>query len=215
MIRYLQIFRFIPVEEHFDHVPQMKIMKIRHILSLLGAAFVFCACIPSLNPFYTPKDIVTDARLVHTWKNSGDGETVWQFEKTETNTYTLHVTEKGEKKGELTAVLFKIDKDYFLDVIPNNCDFSSSQADIIGASMFPGHLLIHVSQFEPTLKTALMDFDWLANTLEKNPKLIETHKEGKGIVLTASTSKLQKFVRNHMKELFPKEEEWKTPSAGK
>ncbi len=39
---------------------------------LAGALVLFCSCIPSVNPFYTDKDIIFDNRLLGEWleKNS-------------------------------------------------------------------------------------------------------------------------------------------------
>jgi hypothetical protein len=70
--------------------------------------------------------------------------------------------------------------------------------------MFPGHLLIHVPQIEPTLKLAPFNFDWLEKFLENNPKALEHHQEGDRIILTADTSALQNFVLQHLgtNELF-------------
>ena len=66
--------------------------------------------------------------------------------------------------------------------------------------MFPGHLLVRVSQLEPELKLAFFDFDWLQKYLEKNPKALAHHQEGDRIVLTAGTRDLQKFVLKHLGE---------------
>jgi len=70
--------------------------------------------------------------------------------------------------------------------------------------MFPGHLLVHVPQIEPTLKLEFFDYDWLAKYLDKNPSALEHHREGERIVLTADTRALQKFVLKHLgkNELF-------------
>lgn len=202
-----------------QRMSQCIIMKIQHVIPLVGATVLFCACIPSLNPFYTQKDVVTEPRLVREWKNAKDPQTTWNFETNGKGAYTLHETDKDQKAGEFTAVLFKIDKDYFLDVIPNKCDYATNQSDLVSMAMFPGHLLFRVLQFEPTLKTSFFDFDWLSKTLKDNPKLVEHHLEGESIILTAPTPKLQKFVRAHIKELFTKEDEWTSatnaPSASK
>jgi hypothetical protein len=64
--------------------------------------------------------------------------------------------------------------------------------------MIPGHLLVRVSQFEPTLHLALCDPDWLKKYLDQHPKAIAHHEEEGLIILTAETSDLQKFVRKHL-----------------
>ena len=58
-------------------------------------------------------------------------------------------------------------------------------------------------QFEPELKLAFFNFDWLGKFLEKNPKALAHHaedtkdKEGGRLILTAGTRDLQKFVLKH------------------
>jgi hypothetical protein len=183
-------------------------MKIKHILPWIGAAALFCACIPSLNPFYTEKDVIKDPRLVREWKNVSEPESTWTFETNSKGTYTLSETLKDNKSGRYTAVLFKIGNDTFLDLIPDKCDYATNQSDMVGASMFPGHLLLRISQMEPTLKTSFFDFDWFSKQLDQNPKLLETHTDDKRVLITASTADLQKFVSAHTRELFSKEDEW-------
>ncbi|HKI69688.1 MAG TPA: hypothetical protein VKA67_08870, partial [Verrucomicrobiae bacterium] len=152
--------------------------------------------------FYTEKDVVFDARLLGTWQEKGkpNDPEIWKFEKSGTNVYHLTVWEPKNKHGQFDAHLFKLKKYYFLDIIPTDCDYSPDQAELVAASMYPGHLLVRVSEFEPELKLAFFDFNWLQKYLEKNPKALAHHTEDKRIVLTASTRELQKFVLNHLVE---------------
>jgi len=180
-------------------------MKTQNLVAIAGAAALLCSCIPSVNPFYTAKDVVYDARLLGEWqekKDKPEEAEIWKFERSDTNAwYKLTVTEKEGKQGEFNAHLFKLQQEYFLDIIPADCKYATNQADLVAFSMFPGHLLVRVSQLEPELKLALFDFDWLAKYLEKNPKALAYHTEGKddkGIVLTAETRDLQKFVLKHL-----------------
>ena len=84
-------------------------MKKRNLIAIAGAVVLFSACIPSVNPFYTSKDVVFDARLLGEWQEKGksnedksDIGDVWKFEKADTNAYKLTVTEKEGKQGEFT-----------------------------------------------------------------------------------------------------------------
>lgn len=177
-------------------------MKIRNLIATVGAAALLCSCIPSVNPFYTARDVVFDPRLLGTWqeKNKTDNPEVWKFESATNKMYQLTVTEKGDKQGRFDAHLFKLKQVFFLDLIPSDCDYATNQADLVAASMFPGHLLVRVSQLEPDLKLAFFDFDWLQKYLEKNPKALACHQEGDRVVLTAGTRDLQKFVLKHLGE---------------
>lgn len=177
-------------------------MKTSKLIALAGLALCLPGCIPSVNPFYTDKDVVFDPRLVGTWQEQGKDQAsqTWRFEKAEDKAYKLAVTEEQGKQGGFDAHLFKLKQDYFLDLIPNNCDYATNQADLVAASMFPGHLLVRVSQIEPELKLALFDFDWLQQQLTNNPTALAHHREGDRFVLTASTRELQRFVLKHLAE---------------
>ena len=181
-------------------------MKKRNLIAVATAAVLVGACIPSVNPFYTDKDIVFDTRLVGEWQEKGkaDGPDVWKFEKSGDNGYKLTVTEKEGKEGKFDARLFKLKEECFLDLIPTGCNYATNQADLVAFSMFPGHLLVRVTQFEPVLKLSFFNFDWLQKFLDKNPKALAHHVEGKTenedghIILTAETRDLQKFVLKHL-----------------
>lgn len=183
-------------------------MKKMTLMFVAALAAVLTGCIPSVNPFYTEQDVSFDPRLVGLWQKSGEQET-WQFEKEGEKAYKLTLTDKDRRRGVLKARLFKQSDDLYLDVTPTDCEFASDQADIIGACMMPGHLLIRVAQVEPTLKLAFFDFDWLAKHLEKDPGALAHHAEEKRLLLTASTRELQQFVARHRAEgeLFQKPEE--------
>lgn len=184
-------------------------MKKTLLLFVAALAAVLTGCMPSVNPFYTDQDLVFDPRLVGTWQKSGEAET-WQFEKEGENAYKLTLIDKEGRRGLLKARLFKQRDELYLDLTPTECNFAADQAEIVGASMFPGHLLVRVAQIEPALKLAFSDFDWLAKLLEKEPAALAHHAEEKRLLLTASTRELQQFVARHRAEgeLFQKPDEF-------
>jgi hypothetical protein len=177
-------------------------MKRHSLLLLVGAVALLTACIPSVNPFYTAKDLVFDPRLVGEWrgKEEADEGEIWKFETDTNKTYQLIISEKEGKQGKFKAHLLKLKNEQFLDLIPTDCDYADKQAELVAFSMFPGHLLVRVVQLEPELKLAFFDFDWLQKHLEANPKSLAHHQEGERIVLTATTKELQKFVLKHLGE---------------
>lgn len=181
-------------------------MKTHNLIALTAAAVLLCSCIPSVNPFYTDQEVVFDARLLGEWqeKDKSDNPDVWEFESTTNKMYKLTITEKEGKRGRFNAHLFQYKQEYFLDLIPDDCHYATNQADLVAASMYPGHLLVRVPQIEPELKLAFFDFGWLGKFIEKNPKALAHHKEGDHIVLTAGTRDLQRFVLKHLDELFEK-----------
>jgi hypothetical protein len=189
----------------------MKPDQKRTAIALLAITLLLAACIPSINPFYTTKDLIFDSHLLGEWqeKDKPQEPEIWKFEQADGKGYKLQVTEKGGKQGQFSAHLFKLKEHYFLDLIPTDCEYATNQADLVAASMFPGHLLAHVPQIEPELKIAFTDFDWLAKQLTNNPSILTHRREGDGFLLTASTQELQKFVLKHLNEgeLFGKSSE--------
>ncbi|MCU0782612.1 MAG: hypothetical protein MUF81_00915 [Verrucomicrobia bacterium] len=178
-------------------------MKTRNLIIPVVTALLLSGCIPSVNPFYTKEDIVFDPRLLGEWqtKEPSDEPQLWKFEKGDDKAYKLTVTEKDSKRGEFNAHLFKLKQEFFLDLIPSNCEYATNQADLVAFAMYPGHLLVRVSQLEPGLKLAFFDFEWLKKHLEANPKTLAHQVEQKDrILLTASTRDLKRFVLKHIGE---------------
>lgn len=180
-------------------------MKKQNLIAFAACAILLAACIPSVNPFYTDKDVVLDPHLVGEWQEKGktNEPEVWKFELSTNNAYQLTVTEEG-KTGEFSAHLFQLKQEQFLDLIPTDCDYASNQAYLVAFSMFPGHLLMRVGQIEPELKLGVCNYDWLEKFLKENPAAIGHHIEDEHILLTAETGDLQKFVLQHLgtNELF-------------
>jgi hypothetical protein len=178
-------------------------MRKHVVIVMIAAAWVFSGCIPSLHPFFDEKDLVMEPGLTGEWQEKGSDEPeVWRFEPAEDRSYKLTTTDKENKQGDFTAHLFKLEQHYFLDLVPSDCSYAADQADLVAFAMFPGHLLLRVTQFEPELQIAGFDYEWLQEHLEANPKALAHHKEGDRIVLTAETRALQQFVLKHLNELF-------------
>jgi hypothetical protein len=185
----------------------MNLRNVKTLAVAAAAAVLVCSCIPSVNPFYTENDAVFDPRLVGEWREvtkESDQPQLWKFEKGDDQAYKLTVVEKGTKEGKFSAHLFKLKDDYFVDLIPTDCDYATNQADLVAACVFPGHLVAHVLQMAPNLKLAFFDFDWLGKFVKANPNAIAHHSEQDGLVLTANTRDLQKFILTHLgtNELF-------------
>jgi len=198
---------------NYDH---MNTRNLRNLIGVAATAVLLAACVPSVHPFYTEKDVVYDARLLGGWQSKGkeEDQQTWKFERSGEKAYKLLVTEKGNKHGEFDAHLFKLKDQLFLDLMPAKCEFAEGQADLVAASIFPGHLLMRVARVEPALQLALMDYDWLAKYLKDNPGSLAHQEEQERLLLTASTRELQGFVQQHLGpgELFQAPVEWERSS---
>lgn len=162
------------------------------------------ACIPSVNSFYTDKDVTFIPGLLGEWttKDTSNDKEHWTFDRGKNISYALTITDEDGKHGSFIATLFKLKDHQFLDLIPADCAYATDQTDLVAVSMFPGHLLLHIAQIEPDLKLAFCDYDWLRRHLEANPKALahlqDTNEER--ILLTAGTRNLQRFVLKHLRE---------------
>jgi len=175
-------------------------MKKRNIIVAATVALLVAACIPSINPFFTDKDVVFEKKLLGEWqeKDKADEPQIWKFEEGKDKAYKLTVTEKEGKRGEFEAHLFKLKQDYFLDIFAT--EIGTNVADLIKASVIPGHLLLRISQIDPELKLAMTDVDWLDKYLKEHPKALAHHRDDDRIFLTAETADLQSFVLKHLGE---------------
>ena len=178
-------------------------MKKRNLFAGLSVAVLLSACIPSVNPFYTAKDVAYDPRLVGTWVEPGKTNNSWRFEGDGTNRYTLTVTEENNKSAKFNAMLFKLKGQTYLDTIPDKVELGDDQPSMVEMSVIRGHLLMRVRELEPQLKLDFFDWDWLKKYLEEHPKALAHRGGGNGddpVVLTAAPRELQKFVLQHLKD---------------
>lgn len=185
------------------------------LLPIFAAAAFLSACVPSVNPFYTAKDVVTDPRLAGIWLEAKDNPAKWKFELAANNAYAVALTEDRDKSGKFEGYLFKLGLDFFLDLTPMECHFATNQATLTGAAMIPGHLLVRVQFAESKLNLAFCNPDWLKKFLEKNPAAISHRVVDGNIILTAETDALQRFVRQHLgeDELFGQGSDYAHPAA--
>ena len=166
-------------------------------LNLLAAfALALTGCVVmSVYPFYTPKDVVFEPKLLGKWQR--DTNVRWLFEKEGTNSYRLTETKSGDKDKVYFTTLFALGKDRFMDLIQ-----TKPEPDGI---YLPPHIILRVLEIGPTLKLAAMDYNWLEKLLEKEPSAIRHTRMGGGkeeddglIVLTVETKELQQFIRKHL-----------------
>jgi hypothetical protein len=185
------------------------------LLPLVAVAALIAACVPSVNPFYTDKDVITDPRLLGAWEESDktNNPETWMFEDAPSNAYTATYTENDGKTGKFEAHLFKIADTTFIDLTPAECNYATNQTFLINASMIPGHLLMRVKVSADKLTVATINPDWLQKFLEKNPNAIAHRIDHDAIFLTAETGALQKFILKHSgtNELFGEDGDYIRP----
>jgi len=174
----------------------------RIIVNLLGLTVVLLTgcIINSIYPFYTTKDVTFDPALLGAWASlaaTNEVKDTWLFEKIAVQTYKLTLTSSSET-NEFDTHLFTLAGERFLD------NLSRTRMDY----QTPHHFLLWIKSSGPRLELQLMDYEWLAKLLEKEPKTLrhvvvpkkgENTTEGGQLTLTAETAELQKFIRKHLK----------------
>ena len=184
-------------------------------LPLLAIIALVAACVPSVNPFYADKDVVTDPRLAGVWleDDAKDDPVGWRFEATTNNAYAVALNEGKGKAGSFEGHLFKLGKELFLDLTPTECNYATNQSGVVGMAMIPGHLLLRVQFTDKKLNLAFCNPDWIKKFLEKEPSAIAHRVVDGSVILTAETGALQKFVLKHLgkDELFSDGTDYRRP----
>lgn len=167
----------------------------RILLPLLAVAAILTACVPSLQPLYSPETIVFREELIGIWKEKPQDEESWTFTKGENNTYQLNIRDKDESSLHEVR-LVKLGEHLFLDLFPNGSALENSKlGEFYRASLVPAHLIIKV-KLGAKLELQLMQPEKLDDLLKAAPKtLAHTYIEKDRLVITASTPELQAFIK--------------------
>lgn len=163
----------------------------------MGAGLLLLAgcVVTSVYPYFTAKDVVVDELLVGKWADPDDAAEpgkYWQFARTNGQAYSL-VIHGGEEAQDYLVHLFKLKGRRFIDAEP------TARKD----DMIPPHYLLQVHRLDASgLTFSIMDYKWLEQLVERDPSAIEhlwvdrnavENNRGR-VILTADTSKLQKFI---------------------
>lgn len=175
-------------------------MKTVFPAAILLVAILLVGCVvTSVYPYYQAKQVTFDPALAGVWAKpdvTNAASSGWTFVATTNQTYLL-TTKDPSETNEFTAQLFTLKAERFIDCLSRNRIAYST----------PTHLLLRVHSISPELQVEILNFEWLAKLVEKNPKAIRhvivpndsgNTQDGGQLVLTADTAELQKFILNHL-----------------
>ena len=156
--------------------------------------------VTSVYPFYTAKEVQFDPALVGTWAEAGSTNAAndhWRFDRLNPQAYCL-TTVENNKTNRYETHRFRLRQHVFLDLWTTN-----RMAD-----QLPLHYLVKIEHTGSKLQVKVLNFDWLAKLLEKNPKalrhLLVPNEPGNTndnqLVLTADTRELQQFILKHIND---------------
>lgn len=173
-------------------------------------AVLLVACVPSLHPFYTDRDLVSDPTLFGRWQHGDNG---WAFAPGRDGALqvTLIQAQPGQRKeASFVGHLFQLGEHRFLDLEPDKLELAPGQSELVKAALIPGHLLIRVRSDGARRQLLWCNPDWLDKFLQANPRALAHRRSGETLALTATTPELQAFVLAHLGDgqLFGKESDW-------
>jgi hypothetical protein len=156
--------------------------------------------VTSVYPFFTAKDVMFDPALVGTWAEAGSTNAAndhWRFDRLNQQAYWL-TTVEGNKTNRYETHRFRLKQHVFLDLCTTN-----RMEDQLAL-----HYLVRIEQTSSMLQFKLLNFEWLAKLLEKNPKALRHilvpnepgNTNNNQLVLTADTPELQKFILKHIND---------------
>jgi hypothetical protein len=144
-----------------------------------------------LHQLYTDEDVFSDKALVGTWSEE-DSQEVWAFKEGAEKAYDLTYTSKGES-AEFEVHLIRLGKATFMDIYPK--EQNKIKNDMYLAHLVPAHTFSKID-----LKGDVLSISTFAPSSElyEDKELDIAHEDVEsGIVLTAPTDELQKYMRKH------------------
>ncbi len=181
-------------------------MRTKQLLAVAGLVLLMTGCtLRSLQPLYAEKDLIFDPQLLGMWVEEGDkSDDLVIFQKYEENAYTVRVGESPKLKGHL----MKLGGELFLDLTPAETD---------DAFNIPGHLFVKIQVNGDTLRTSLIDADWVEHAADAGTLGLSHFRIGSKVVLTAPPKELQAFVARHAGDgsVFKNHEEYRRVDPGR
>lgn len=152
-------------------------------------------CIPSLHPLYTEEDLGFDPALVGAWA-AQEGKEVWRFENSDGKAYWLTYSSDG-KVAHFDARLLWLNETLFLDLYPAELGQGN---EFYRAHFVPAHTFYRASLRGDRLRLWTLNPDKLKKRLDVGAAKLAHEKVGDGLLLTAFTKELQRFMLTVLEE---------------
>ncbi len=170
----------------------------------VGVILCMNSClVTTLNPIYTSKDLVFNTQILGDWIG---GKIIWTFIKDDNNSYSLSYKEcddpinNPEEYSSCTLAEFKthlveLNDEYYMNFLPTN--FMNTENTFIRTHIKSMNSFVKVEVDEEMLRVSLFNTQWFESYIEENPKEIDFVKHEEGVIITATTEELQKFIKKH------------------
>lgn len=170
-------------------------MSARPIPWLLIMVMTFqLGCLPTLNPLVTNRDSVFDPAFLGVWIQRGSS-TTWSVTHRGDRSYQVVCADDSSRPGQFIGQLANIQDELYLDLIPDESVWKENQFERIHS--IPIHTIYRVEIKDKALILHAIDFERLKQYLADHSDKLPSVAWGDRQVITASTSQLQAFVKEH------------------
>lgn len=164
------------------------------LTAALAACALLTGCyVQSVHPLYSDRNSIFDPSLIGTWVAEEDEEFMFTLEDTTRGVYTLVCDESGAT-ARFQAVLAEIEGHRFLDIYPED---PANDNGFYRDHLMRVHSFLKLEHTADTLAVYDFDAEWLTTmTAQKQITIPHVALDG-AVLLTASTTELQAFVRKY------------------
>ncbi len=187
----------------------MKTHRIYIALLCLSLFVLLNGCgIFSIHPLFHEKDLIVNTKLIGTWKDASDENSLIKIDTTADSKYLFTRIDAGDTT-DFEMGLLQLQGQYFIDLFPmEKCGvFQGEDCDMMEL-LFKNYIPVHTFM---KIEIGNGDFNLIGFDNERLIKLFhenrirlahETDKEDKDayVVITASTDDLQKFISRYATE---------------
>lgn len=169
---------------------------LRPLRLVVLASVLLAGCVPTLHPIYTTDDVIFDPALLGLWRDTEFPGETWVFTSAGSDAYRLVFTESDGKKGAFVVYLARIGGARFLDLYPEEPELAANS--LYKDHLVPAHTFLLVEGLGSELRLRVPEAEWLSEYLEEYPDALAHEVVSGGLVITASTEELQRFVLAHL-----------------
>ncbi len=186
----------------------MKTRKLFLILAII-AIFLSGCLVRSIHPLYTEKDLILVPEIVGKWLNK-DGDEYIFIKKEKGKSYSfIHINKKNVGKmapvndtAYMDAHFLKLGGQIFMDLFPGDNEQMDKLQTTLAFHLVGIHSFYKILIVDGKPQIQEMDDEWLEKMIKSKRIRIkhERLQSDDGIVLTASTKELQKFMTKYANE---------------
>lgn len=162
---------------------------------------LLAGCVPSLQPYYTAKDLVWDQALVGEWVAPKDGD--WLVvRRAGEKQYEVRMKPSPEDPAVFEARLLELGDMRFVDLYPAKPHLSHTIAV---------HSVYKLERRGDTLRLAGLDESWLKKMIRDGKLQIAHELVDNDLLLTAPTARLQELITRYAGDVqaFPGPQEYR------